>query len=97
MPSGQQPAQERCAASAEEVVLWHAVMIGITGSRTVNAPIAEHRLWTEMPLQVADGRQCCAKLADLHRVTGRASHVPPYRRLPHGWAWVCAECALPGE
>ena len=72
-------------------------MTGITENLTGNAPIAEHRLWTEMPLQVADGRQCCAKLADLHRVTGRASHVPPYRRLPHGGAGVCADNAMPGE
>ena len=25
------------------------------------------------------------------------SHVPPYRRLPHGGAGVCESCAMPGE
>ena len=24
-------------------------------------------------------------------------HVPPYRRLPHGGAGVCADNAMPGE
>ena len=78
-------------------MLWHAVMIGITGSRTVNVPIAVLRLWMVMLLQAAAGRLYCAKRAALLHVTGRASHVPPYRRLPHGGAGVCADNAMPGE
>ena len=72
-------------------------MIGITGIRTVNVPIVVLRLWMAMLLQDAAGRLYCAKRADLRLVMGHVSHVPTYRRLPHGGAWVCAGCALPGE
>lgn len=78
-------------------MLWHAVMIGITGIRTVNVPIAVLRLWMAMLLQAAAGRLYCAKRAALRLVMGHVSHVPPYRRLPHGGAGVCADCALPCE
>ena len=78
-------------------MLWHAVMIGITGSRTANVQIAVLRLWMEMLLQAAAGRLYCAKRAERLHVTSRASHVSPYRRLPHGGAGVCAGNALPGE
>ena len=78
-------------------MLWHAVMIGITGSRTVNVPIAVLRLWMVMLLQAAAGRLYCAKRADLRLVMGHVSHVPPPTRLPHGGAGVCASNALPGE
>ena len=78
-------------------MLWHAVMIGITGIRTVNVPIAVLRLWMAMLLQAAAGRLYCAKRAALCLVMGRASHVPPPTRLPHGGAGVCADNAMPGE
>ena len=78
-------------------MLWHAVMIGITGSRTANVQIAVLRLWMEMLLQDAAGRLYCAKRAALRLVMGHVSHVPPYRRLPHGGAGVCADNAMPGE
>ena len=78
-------------------MLWHAVMIGITGSRTVNVPIAVLRLWMAMRLQAAAGRLYCAKLVERLHVMGHASHVPPHTRLPNGGAGVCANNAMPGE
>ena len=41
-------------------------------------------------------RQLKADIA-AKRERKEVKHVPPYRRLPHGGAGVCAGCALPGE
>ena len=41
-------------------------------------------------------RQIKADIA-AKRERKEVKHVPPYRRLPHGWAGVCANNAMPGE
>ena len=41
-------------------------------------------------------RQLKADIA-AKRERKEVKHVPTCRRLSHGWAWVCANNALPGE
>ena len=41
-------------------------------------------------------RQLKADIA-AKRERKEVKHVPPYRRLPHGGAGVCADNAMPGE
>ena len=72
-------------------------MDGITENLTVSALTVESQRLKDKRLRVAIGRLYCVKLVERLHVTSRASHVPPYRRLPHGGAGVCAGCALPGE
>ena len=72
-------------------------MAGITESLTVSVLTVESQRLKDKLLQVAIGRLYCAKHVERLHVTSRASHVPPYRRLPHGGAGVCADNAMPGE